>query len=116
MGLANRKDTSFPRNNHPQANRMVEAFNKVLENTLNKVFNAQRSDWDLHIPAVLLAYRMTCKKLTGRISFRLVYGVEAVMPMEYIVPSLCIAALTGMMDCGALKERLAQLAELEEEI
>ncbi len=38
------------------------------------------------------------------------------MPMEYIVPSLRIAALTGMMDCGDLEEMLAQLDELEEEI
>lgn len=37
------------------------------------------------------------------------------MPMEYIVPSLRIAALTGMMGREALEERLAQLEELEEE-
>ena len=59
---------------------------------------------------------MTCKKLTGQTPFRLAYGVEVVMPMEYIVPSLRIATLTGMMDCKALEERLAQLAKLEEEI
>ena len=37
------------------------------------------------------------------------------MPMEYIVPSLRIATITSMADRGALEERLAQLAELEEE-
>ena len=59
---------------------------------------------------------MTCKKLTGQTHFRLVYGIEAVMPMEYIVPSLRIVALIGMTDHRALEESLTQLAELEEEI
>jgi len=94
---------------------MVEAFNKKLENTLMKVYNAQRNDWYVRVPVVLWAYRMTCNKLTGKTPFRLVYGIEAMMPMEYIVPSLCIAALTGMADCRPLEERLAQLAELEED-
>jgi len=35
--------------------------------------------------------------------------------MEYIVPSLRIEAITGMMDQRAMEERFAQLAELEEE-
>ena len=51
----------------------------------------------------------------GQTPFRLVYGVETVMPMEYISPTLCIAALTRMTDHEALEERLVQLEELEEE-
>jgi len=35
--------------------------------------------------------------------------------MEYIVPSLCIVVLIGMMDRGVVEERLAQLDELEKE-
>ena len=60
----------------------------------------------MHIPAILWAYKMTCKKLTGQTPFRLVYGIEAVMMMEYIVPSLRIAALTEMADRETLEEWL----------
>ena len=47
-----------------------------------------------------------CKKLTGQTPFQLVYDMEAIMPMEYIVPSLRIVALTGM-NREALEESLA---------
>eukprot|EP00253_Pinus_taeda_P009258 PITA_09258 len=75
----------------------------------------QRNNWDLLVPVVLWAYGTTCKKLTGQTTFWLVYGMEVVIPMEYIIPSLRIAVLTGMTDREALEERLAQLEELEEE-
>eukprot|EP00253_Pinus_taeda_P014337 PITA_14337 len=98
---------------HLQTNGMVKVFNMILDNVLMKVCNVQRNDWDVRVPTVLWAYN--CKKLIGQTPFRLVYGIEAVMPMEYIVPSLCIAMFIGIVDHGALEERLAQLTELEED-
>jgi hypothetical protein len=64
---------------------------------------------------VLWAYRTTCKKLTTQTPFKLVYGLEAVVPMEYLVPSLRITTFTGMDDTGVVQDRLAQLLELEED-
>ena len=38
----------------------------------------------------------------------MVYGKEVIIPMEYIVPSLCIAVETSMDDVEALEECIVQ--------
>ena len=37
------------------------------------------------------------------------------MPMEYLVPSLCIVVATGMGDDAALKKCIVQLIQLDED-
>jgi hypothetical protein len=66
-----------------------------------------RDDWDLRVPVVLWAYRTTCKKVTMQTPFKLVYGLESIVPMEYLVPSLRIVAFTDMDDTGVVQERLS---------
>ena len=39
--------------------------------------------------------------------FRMVYGKEAIIPMEYIVPTLRIVAFTNMAKPNTMEEQLA---------
>ena len=45
----------------------------------------------------------------------MVYGKEAIIPMDYIVPSLRITTFTNMVELNIMEERLAQLMALEED-
>jgi hypothetical protein len=40
---------------------------------------------------------------------------KQVVPLDYLIPSLCIATITDMTERGATHEILAQLMELEED-
>jgi hypothetical protein len=68
----------------------------------------------MRVPIVIWSYRTTCKKLTMQTPFKLVYGLEVVIPIEYLVPSLIIVAFTDMDATGIVQERITQLVELEE--
>jgi hypothetical protein len=70
---------------HPQTNGMVERLNRTLCNSLAKVKETDE-DWDIHIPAVLFAYRTKRHATTGYTPFQLVYGRQAILPIETIIP------------------------------
>jgi hypothetical protein len=100
---------------HPQENGTMQAFNKILETPLTNICSVNRDDWDLRVPTVLWAYRTTCKKITMHTTFKLVYSLEPIIPMEYLVPSLIIVSFMDMANTGAVRERLSQLVKLEED-
>jgi transposase InsO family protein len=49
FAVHNQKSTPY----HPQANEMIEAFNKILEIALTKICSLNKDDWDLRVPIVL---------------------------------------------------------------
>ena len=69
---------------HPQTNGMVERLNRTLCESLAKVKGTD--EWDLHILAILLAYRTKRHATTGYTPFQLVYGRQAILPIETIIP------------------------------
>ncbi|XP_075112115.1 uncharacterized protein LOC142182093 [Nicotiana tabacum] len=72
---------------HPVGNGQVELTNKVIINNLKKRLEESKGNWPELLPSVLWAYRTTAKTSTGETPFSLVYGTEALIPVEIGEPS-----------------------------
>jgi hypothetical protein len=80
---------------YPQANGLVEKTNGILAGIIAKIVEGQIKKWDLHVEDALWAYRTAYKLTTGYTPFQLTFGFEAVIPVEYEIPSLRLAIETG---------------------
>ena len=67
---------------YPQANGQVEAINKVLKTMLRWMVGDHKSNWNLILFSALWAYRTSVKIATGFTPFHIVYGLEAIFPIQ----------------------------------
>ena len=67
---------------HPQSDGMVERFNRTLLNILSISVQENETDCDLHLPAVMLAYRTSVHATTGETPFLLMFGREVSLPID----------------------------------
>ncbi|KAI3467894.1 hypothetical protein Pfo_024557 [Paulownia fortunei] len=90
------------------ANGLSEVFNKTLCTLLKKVIAKSKRDWHERIGEALWAYRTTFRMPTQATPYALVYGVEAIVPLEQQIPSLRIAVQEGLTEeenaCLCLEE------------
>ena len=98
---------------HPQANGQAESTNKILCIALTKVVEGSRSDWERKLHNVLWAYRTAYKTSIGTTPFNLVYGLDAILPIQFLVPTLRVA--TSLEWTGhELSNRIEHLEKLDE--
>ena len=79
---------------HPQANGQSKSTNKTLCTTLTKIVSDSQMDWELKLPSILWAYRIAYKTTVGTTPFELVYGQNAILPIEFLVLTLRVATKT----------------------
>ncbi|CAJ2663960.1 unnamed protein product [Trifolium pratense] len=72
---------------HPQTNGQAEAANRVILRGLRRRLDQNKKKWVEELDNVLCAYRTTPHSTTGETPFRMVYGTEAVIPVEIGEPS-----------------------------
>ncbi|RDX89109.1 Retrovirus-related Pol polyprotein, partial [Mucuna pruriens] len=76
---------------HPKMNGAVEAANKNLKKIIQKMVVTYK-DWHEMLPYALHGYRTSVRTSTGATPYSLVYGTEAVLPIEVEIPSLRVLA------------------------
>lgn len=97
----------------PKLNGAVEAANKNLKTIIEKIVGNHRGWQDL-LPLALLAYWTSIQTSTGATPYSLVYGMEAVLPIEVEIPSLKTLLEANMSEDDWIQARHDQLAMIEE--
>jgi hypothetical protein len=109
--VVNRRSTLY----YPQGNDLAESTNKTLQTILRKIVEANRTDWNRKLHCALWAYRTSYKTIIRSTPFRMAFGLEAVMPYEFIIPSLQIQSEYRLNKSESEKAHVEQLLRLEED-
>ncbi|WJZ92707.1 hypothetical protein VitviT2T_011689 [Vitis vinifera] len=97
----------------PQTNGAVEATNKNIKRILRKMVNTSR-DWSEKLPFALWAYRTSFRTPTEATPYSLVYGMEAVLPIETEMGSLRVTLEQQISETEWAQARFDQLNLLDE--
>jgi hypothetical protein len=98
---------------NPAANGQAEAFNKTLCKLLKKVVSKNKREWHEKLLEALWAYRTTTRTPTGMTPYSLVFGGEAVLPLEVQITSLRVATHENLSEEKSAQLRLDELERLE---
>jgi hypothetical protein len=67
---------------YPQGNGLAESSNKSLITIIKKVLSKNKKSWHVHLRYALWANRIGTKKSIGTSPFQMVYGTDAVLPIN----------------------------------
>ena len=86
LGIRKTRTTAY----HPSGDGLVERFNQTLEKLLSHYVADHQRDWDVQLPAMLMAYRSTTQSSTGYTPAYLLFGREVCLPQDvaYGLPEL----------------------------
>lgn len=73
---------------HPRANGQAESTNKITIQNLKKKLEYTKGKWPEELPRVLWVYRTMTKSSIGETPFFLIYGTNALIPIEIGEPTI----------------------------
>ena len=112
MGIKNRYLTLA----YPQRNGHVKAVNKVIVNEFKKRLDDAKGKWVEELSHVLWTYQTTPHKSTGETPFSMIYGAEAVIPLETGFPTLRTSLFTPNSNDNLLEKSLDLIKEWRENV
>ena len=71
---------------YPQGNGLAESSNKSLVRIIKKLLENNQKSWDYKLKFSLWDDRVTDKRSIWTSPFKLVYGAEAIFPIQLILP------------------------------
>ncbi|KAK2373754.1 hypothetical protein QL285_074768 [Trifolium repens] len=101
---------------HPQANGQAESANKVILKALKRKLERRDKNWAEPLAAILWSYHTTVQSSTGETPFKMVYGTDAMIPVEIDPPSWRRETTTTTENKAALEENLDLLEEIREAV
>ena len=99
---------------HPRENGQAESTNKTLCTALTKVVEGTHMDWDQKLHFVLRAYRTAYKTAIGTTPFNIVFGLNVILPIEFLIPTLRVVKQMEWTS-HELSERIDNLEKLDED-
>lgn len=94
-------------------NGAVEAANKNLKKIVQKMVVTYK-DWHEMLPFALHGYRTIINTSTGETPFSLVYGMEAMLPIEVKIPSMTVIMERNLDEAEWVQNRFDELNLIEE--
>ena len=94
-------------------NGAVESANKNLIKILKKMAGTHK-DWHDKLPYALWVYKTSVRTSTRATLYSLVYGMEAVLPIEVEIPSLRILREAELEEAEWVEDRCIQLNLINE--
>ena len=81
---------------YPKGNGQVEAFNKRLLKILGKMTMKNGKGWKEELPTAQWAHRIAKSQAIVASPFSLVYGIEAIIPIDLVRPMMKPAEIAGI--------------------
>jgi len=100
---------------YPWGNGLAESTNKNLIKIIKRAIDQNHKNWHKSLIFSLWADRITQKASIGTSPFNLVYGKEAVIPTNLVLPSLALVQFIDENPSSSIQLRHDQILKLEEE-